>query len=107
MVQAEVGDEYSFEEKVNVANVIFNRLESDKFPCTIFEVLTEEQFASISDGRYETVEVSEDTVLACEYAFQFEDTTDGSLYFESGNNNVHEKYATYIFEDCSGHKFYK
>ena len=40
VVQAEIGDEYSFEQKVNVCSVIFNRLEHKRFPNTLLEILT-------------------------------------------------------------------
>ncbi len=107
IVQAEVGDEYSFDQKCNVASVVLNRIEHDEFGDSMFEVLIANQFATISDGRYKNVEVSETTILACEYAFMIGDTTDGCLFFESGNSNIHENYATFLFEDESGHKFYK
>lgn len=108
VVQAEVGDEYSFESKVNVVSVIFNRLECNKFKNTLCEVLLEKnQFQSILDGRYKEVKVSESTILACEYVFMFGNTADGALFFESGDKNFHEKYAKFLFEDEAGHKFYK
>ena len=102
VVQAEVGDEYSFEQKVNVANVIFNRLEHDKFPDTLSEILVYDQFSPIADGRYKKVEVSEDTIMVCEYAFQVEDTTDGCLFFDS-NNALNYKF---VMND-GAHNFYK
>lgn len=39
VVQAEVGDEYSFESKINVANVIFNRFYHERFPDTLSDIL--------------------------------------------------------------------
>lgn len=102
VVQAEVGDEYSFESKVNVASVIFNRLDHEKFPDTLSGILVYNQFSPISDGRYKNIEVSEDTILACEYAFSVEDTTDGCLFFDS-NNTLNYKF---VFND-SAHNFYK
>jgi spore germination cell wall hydrolase CwlJ-like protein len=106
VVQAEVGDEYSFSQKCNAASVIYNRLDSEEFPDSMFEILTKDQFASISDGRYNKVEVSDQTILACEYAFTFKDDTHGALFFESGNNNIHESYADLVYSD-GVHKFYK
>lgn len=102
VVQAEIGDEYSFEAKVNVASVIFNRLEHERFPSTLSEILVYDQFSPISDGRYKKVEVSEDTILACEYAFMIEDTTDGCLFFDSNNMLNYQ----FVFND-SAHNFYK
>ena len=90
VVQAEVGDEWDFIHKTNVANVIFNRLysEEDDFAKqdTLSKVLVERQFSTISNGRYKQVEVSELTILACEYAFMIQDTTDGCIAFRSDKN---------------------
>lgn len=107
IVEAEVTDG-DFLSKVNVANVILNRVNSNKFPNTIESVVFQKkQFSPISDGRYYTVKPTEDTLLAIEYAFLFEDTTDGALYFESGNRFVHMSYAEYLFKDNAGHHFYR
>lgn len=102
VVQAEVGDEYSFESKVNVANVIFNRFYHERFPNTLSDILVCDQFSPIADGRYREVKVSEDTILACEYAFMIEDTTDGCLFFDSNNTLNYQ----FVFND-SAHNFYK
>lgn len=111
VVQAEVGDEWEFENKVNVASVIFNRLYSEKdnfkYQDTLSKVLTKKEFSSISDGRYKKVEVSEVTILACEYAFMIEDTTDGCMAFRSdrGAPNKWCKWNKIFFDDA--HYFYK
>lgn len=102
VVQAEVGDEYSFEQKCNVSNVIFNRLKHKKFPNILSEILIPDQFQPIANGRYKEVNVSEDTILACEYAFMFPDTTDGSLFFDSNNSLNYQ----FVFNDVA-HNFYK
>lgn len=101
VVQAEVGDEYSFEQKINVCSVIFNRLEHEQFPDTLSEILVYDQFSPISNGRYKEVEVSEDTILACEYAFAIEDTADGCLFFDSNNALNYQ----FVFND-KAHNFY-
>lgn len=101
VVQAEIGDEYNFEQKCNVASVIFNRLDHEKFGNTISDVLTANQFATVANNRYKTVDVSEDTILACEYAFMIEDTTDGCLFFDS--NGVLD--YSFVFND-GAHNFY-
>lgn len=102
VVQAEVGDEYSFESKVNVANVIFNRFYHERFPDTLSDILVCDQFSPIADGRYREVEVTEDTILACEYAFMVEDTTDGCLFFDSNNTLSYQ----FVFND-EAHNFYR
>lgn len=107
VVEAEVGDLGGFEERCNVASVIFNRIASEDFGDTIEEVLTADEFATVNNKRYLKVEITEDTILACEFAFAIMDTTDGALYFEGNGSNVHSNYATYLFTDNAGHKFYK
>lgn len=102
VVQAEVGDEYSFESKINVVNVIFNRFYHERFPDTLSDILVYDQFSPIADGRYRKVEVTEDVILACEYAFMMEDTTDGCLFFDSNNTLNYQ----FVFND-GAHNFYK
>ena len=107
IVEAEVTDG-DFMSKINVANVILNRVNSNEFPNTIEGVVFQKkQFSPISHGRYYTVKPTEDTLLAIEYAFLFDDTTGGALYFESGNRFVHMSYAEYLFKDNAGHHFYR
>lgn len=101
VVQAEIGDEYTFDQKVNVASVILNRVKHKRFPETLLEVLSADQFATISNGRYKEVDVSENTILACEYAYSIEDTTKGCLFFDSNNKLKYE----YVFND-GAHNFY-
>lgn len=102
VVQAEVGDEYSFEQKVNIASIVFNRIEHEGFPDNMFNVLSEDQFQVIGDGRYEEVEVSIETILACEYCFMFGDTTNGCLFFDSNGKLNYE----FVYFD-GAHNFYK
>lgn len=102
VVQAEVGEEYCFEQKANVANVIFNRLRHERFPDNLLEILEAKQFQPIADGRYRTVDVTENTILACEYAFMFPDTTNGSLFFDSNDTLKYE----FVMND-EAHNFYK
>ena len=100
VVQAEIGD-YSFEQKVNVTNVILNRVNHERFGESLSEVLIPSQFSTISNGRINNVKVCEDTILACEYAFQFPDTTNGALFFDSDGTLNYPK----IYDD-SAHNFY-
>ena len=89
----------SFEAKCNIASVILNRLENDEFPNSVSEIIVEKQFA------FWRTNISEDTILALEYAFQIEDTTTGALYFEKGT--VHESYAQPLFTYSAMHRFYQ
>lgn len=91
-----------FENKVNVANVIINRVNNERFSSTPKEVVT-----SPNQFSYFRTNITEDTVLAVEYAFMFEDTTDGALFFHSGSYSEKFGDANIIFEDSVGHKFYK
>ena len=65
-------------------------------------MLFRSQFSPIADGRYKKVEVSENTILACEYTFMIEDTTNGCLFFDSNNTLNYQL----VFND-SAHNFYK
>lgn len=93
--------EQDFDSKVNVASVILNRIESDEFANEVSEIIVKGQFAF---GREN---ISEDTVLALEYAFMIGDTTDGALYFHSNPKTETFNGAEFIFTDTAGHHFYK
>lgn len=111
VVQAEIGDEWDFIHKVNVASVILNRLFSEednfKYQDTLSRVLVSDEFSTIRNGSYKDVDVSELTILACEYAFMIEDTTDGCMAFRS-DDNPPETWGKWkrIFSD-GAHYFYK
>lgn len=73
-----------FEAKVNVANVIFNRINNEIFPNDAVSVITAaNQFA------YHRSNISEDTLLALEYAYLNEDTTNGAIAFRSDSQQSH------------------
>lgn len=91
-----------FESKLNVANVIFNRIDNEKFENDLESVVTEpNQFA------YGRTEISEDTMLAVEYAFAVEDTTNGCIGFHSNSKTENFNGWKYQFTDSIGHHFYK
>ena len=90
-----------FDSKVNVANVVLNRIESGEFGDTVEEVVTtENQFA------YGRKALTEDTILAVMYAYEIIDTTNGALYFHSNDTTDTFCGKTYIFTDDAGHNFY-
>ncbi len=92
----------SFDSKVNVACVIFNRLVSDGFPNDIYSVITTyRQFA------YVKTDISEDTILALEYAFLFNTMDSNILFFHSGQKTDTFNGASYAFSDDAVHHFYK
>lgn len=85
IVEAEAGGEDQ-EGKLLVANVVLNRVNSDKFPDTVLEVVMQReqgvaQFSPTVDGRFQSVRVSEDTMAAVERALYGEDISQGALYF--------------------------
>lgn len=89
-----------FESKAHVASVIMNRIEAYD-ASTFKEIVTApNQFV------YGKTNVSEDTILACEYAFQVGDTTQGSLNFHSGTKTDTFSGRDYVFTDDVGHHFY-
>lgn len=115
IVEAEAGGEDEIG-KMLVANVVLNRVKSDSFPDSVEEVVMQNengtyQFSPVGNGRFEGVQVSEETVLAVEKALEGEDVSEGALYF------VAEKYAqpeklkwfqeklTLLFSH-GGHEFY-
>ncbi len=115
IVEAEAGGEDT-EGKILVANVVLNRVASDKFPDTIEEVIFQKngrvtQFSPIADGRYYTVEVSEDTIEAVNRALAGEDLSQGALYFaarssaDSDNMRWFDRHLTFLFQH-GGHEFF-
>lgn len=71
----------SFEGKVAVAAVIFNRLNSSKFPNTVQGVIFEPRaFTAIDDGQYYVTPDAE-SYRAVYLAIRGWDPTDGALYY--------------------------
>lgn len=67
-----------FDAKVDVATVVINRIESNKYPNNVKEVIVPGQFA------FWRTEISEDTLEAIEYAYLFGvPELKESLYFQS------------------------
>lgn len=59
IVETEVRGDTYFDEKVNVANVILNRMEHDDFPKSMHDVITQyPQFSSYTSGAYKNVIVT-------------------------------------------------
>lgn len=81
IVEAEAGGEDQ-DGKLLVANVVLNRVNSELFPDTVFQVVMQKeqgiaQFSPTVDGRYQNVRVSDDTVEAVERALYGEDISRG------------------------------
>ncbi len=95
--------------KALVARVVINRLESDDFPDTIPEVISQPgAFSVISGGRYDRVEPSEECWEALEMILNGWDESEGALFFEKSSNKGtwqqrnRPKLFTY-----GGHTFYE
>ena len=99
----------TFQDKVNVAVTIFNRINHDDFGSTIDEVITPDQFSPLQDGRYYEVVVTEETVLACEYAYIFGIIEHNALYFDStyGSSWAHKNLEEVEVKGDNAHRFYK
>lgn len=116
LVEAEAGGE-DMEGKILVANVVFNRVASVKFPNTVTEVILQRdgkgaQFSPVSDGRINSVNVSEETQNAVEHVIYGEDLSQGALYFVARASADEDKLKW--FDTCltpvlthGGHEFFK
>lgn len=99
----------TFHDKVNVAVTIFNRINHEEFGSTIDEVITPDQFSPFMDGRYYEVTVTENTILACEYAYIFRIIEHDALYFDrtNGNSWAHRNREEVEVNGDNAHRFYK
>lgn len=116
IVEAEAGCEDE-DGKLLVANVILNRLNSDKFPDSVSEIVFQQengitQFSPVSDGSYDRVQISEETVRAVGRALDGEDISEGALYFaardyaDSKRMRWFDEKLTLLFRH-GGHEFFK
>ena len=81
IVEAESGDQ-TIKGRQMVANVILNRMKSEKFPNSVREIVfAGRQFSPVSNGSYYRVKVSARTKKAVEKALKEKDNTNGALYF--------------------------
>lgn len=91
----------SFDAHVNVANVVFNRVNHSKFPNNPKAVVT-------SGGQfcYGRSKITESVKLAVEYAYMFPDTTNGAIFFHSGVKTKKFNGRDLVHQDDAGHYFY-
>lgn len=115
IVEAEAGGEDE-RGKLLVANVVLNRVNCDKFPDTIEEVIMQQdkgttQFSPVANGRFYTVEVSDETIDVVNRALCGEDVSQGALYFAARKYANPDKMEwfdnclTFLFE-YGGHEFF-
>lgn len=103
VVETETYDQ-DFDSKVNVANVVFNRLDDGRFGDTITEIITATDPKQFVYGRKK---ITESTIWAVMYAYEMPDTTQGALYFHSFEEAKPTfNRASYLFTDQCGHHFY-
>ena len=88
-----------------VMQTIFNRVESDKFPNTIYDVISQQgQFTTFSNGMYENAQPTENSKKALELLNLLQNK--GQLYFEvTTNDSWQSNNLTYVFTYCN-HTFY-
>lgn len=112
IVEAESGDQ-TIKGRQMVANVILNRMKSEKFPNSVREIVfAGRQFSPVSNGSYYRVKVSARTKKAVEKALKEKDNTNGALYFmyragsDSSNISWFDRELTKICEyGC--HEFFR
>lgn len=100
VVETETYDQ-DFISKCNVASVIINRFESGKYGDSIESIIT-----APNQFSYWRKDITENTILAVEYAFQIEDTTNGCIAFRSDDNPNAWYSWHYVYTDKAGHHFY-
>lgn len=116
IVESEAGSEDE-DGRLLVANVILNRVNDDKFPSTVTEVVFQQengvaQFSPVASGRIYRVEVSEETCEAVDRALSGEDISQGALYFasrkyaDSTKMRWFDENLEFLFEH-GGHEFFK
>lgn len=103
--------------KMLIANVIFNRISDDEFPDTIKEVIFQKvngdyQFSPVSDERYWSVKVTDETKEAVQRVLQGEDSSEGALFFiarkrtNASSAKWFDQHLDWLFKH-GGHEFYK
>lgn len=109
MTMAEAEGE-SLEGKCLVARVILNRIESEAFPSTVYDVISQRsQFTSFVNGRYDNAEPSDEVwqaiAMVCDEGW---DESEGALFFEATycQNTWQSNNRPYLFT-VGGHKFYE
>lgn len=69
--------------KALVIRVVLNRLESEKFPDSVKDIIFEDkQFASITDGRWDRVEPNKECWKAVELVKNGWDESEDAVFFE-------------------------
>lgn len=90
--------------------VIINRLYDNRFPNTVWEIVSEPgQFQVFSSGYYKQAQINSNTHLALAKIEGGWDDTDGSVYFESasnGDDSWHMQNLDFV-KEVNGQRYYK
>lgn len=90
-VEAEAGNQ-DLKGKRLIAAVILNRVEDERFPDTITDVINSpKQFAVVANGRIDEVEVNDETVKACK--LEMKDRSDDKIIYFNNSSKVGGKYC--------------
>ena len=107
VTRAEAGA-WSKEAQQNVVYVILNRINSNKFPNTLAEVIFQRgQFSVVHNGSWNEVEISEElkrNVIEAYLNYSETNNAQGALYFGAGQRTGGTQY---LFTDEVNHVFYK
>lgn len=89
-----------FKSKVHCAETVFARYYSEKYPSNLKEIVTAPcQFV------YGRTDISPDTILAVEYAWQFATETENCVAFKTSTQSVWWGYS-WLLEDAEGQDYY-
>lgn len=102
--------------KILVGNVIMNRVRSEEFPDTVEKVVFQRvgghvQFSPTADGRYESVDISDETKEAIKDILNGVDYSQGALFFSArdkadpSNMSWFDTNLKWLFV-YGGHEFY-
>lgn len=96
--------------KTLIIMCVLNRVSSDEFPDTIYDVIFQtNQFSPIDNGRWDRVEPNEDCWEAVKVVMEAKyDYSGGATYFEScdDKDNWHSRNLEFLYES-DGIRFYK
>ena len=95
--------------KALVILTVLNRVNSNEFPDTIYNVIYQpDQFSPVGSGRFDAVEPSDECYQALNMVIDGWDKSQGALYFESCSeaDNWHSRNLEHLFT-YGRHRFYK
>lgn len=107
IARTEAGNQSAECEQAVISSVL-NRVNSDKFPNTVYDVLYQQkQFTSVTSVNWAKYPPREQEYEAVEYVLQHGDTCSGALYFEScSGSSWHSKHLQLICQ-IGEMRFYK